>query len=79
MPGLAMMLKALGVKISPEVLAQIEGLLPQIPSKINALISWNKTALQGFDERLRENERLTREIHDVLCGPKIAPPEQPRS
>ncbi len=45
-------LKALGVKITPETLAQIEALLPQIPEKVNALIAWNRQALQTFHTAL---------------------------
>lgn len=68
MPGLAMMLKALGIKITPETLAQIEALLPQIPAKVNQLIEWNRTALIKFSTSLESivsnskesNERLQR-------------------
>lgn len=61
MPGLALMLKALGIKITPEVLAQIEALLPQIPAKINAVLQFLREFVQRFDTRSDDQtERLKR-------------------
>jgi hypothetical protein len=56
--NLGAILKMLGVKISPETLAQIEALIPQVPAKANELISANMAAIKNFDERLRTLEEL---------------------
>src|SRR5579864_1995667 len=50
--NLAFILKALGVKVSPEQVAAIEALIPQIPGKIQQTIEVINAALQNFDHRL---------------------------
>ena len=46
----------LGVKVTPEQVAAIEAIIPQIPGKIQQTINVVNAALQNFDERLRNIE-----------------------
>ena len=68
--NLTTILKMLGVKVSPEIVAQLQALIPQIPAKANELISANMAALKSFDERLTKIEELQLQIlgqQDFLC------------
>jgi len=51
--NLGLLLKMLGVKVTPEQIAAIEAIIPQIPGKIQQTINVVNAALQNFDERLR--------------------------
>ena len=64
--NLAIILKALGVKIAPESAAQIQALIPQIPGKVNELIKYNVDAVKRLDERLEGIERRQHLIMDAL-------------
>jgi len=59
--NLGMLLKMLGVKISPEDLAKIEATIPQLPKIVQQMI----TVVNGFDERLRLIE-LSQLTHDKI-------------
>lgn len=60
--GLIMMLKALGVEITPEQIAMIQAIIPQIPGKINEAAEIINRTLQNFDARLRAIETELKEI-----------------
>ena len=51
--NLGLLLKMLGVKVTPEQIAAIEAIIPQIPGKIQQTINVINAALQNFDERLQ--------------------------
>ena len=52
--NLGVIMKAVGVKIAPDKLAQIEAMIPQIPAKVNELINFNAAAVRRYDEKLEE-------------------------
>jgi len=51
-----MMLKALGLEITPEHIAMLQALIPQLPAKINEAAQAINAALANFDARLRAIE-----------------------
>ena len=67
--NLATILKMLGVKVSPETVAQLQVLIPQIPTKVNELINANMAAIKSFDSRLQkiENAVIERRV-EVYSG-----------
>jgi len=58
MMALGSIFKMLGVKVPPATVAQIEALIPQIPTKANELIAANMAAIKNFDDRLQVLEGL---------------------
>ena len=66
MTGLGMMLKALGVNITPENITSIEVLVPQIPAKLQQAITTVNNALTNFDSRLKALESGQSEIIALL-------------
>ncbi len=62
MKGLATMLRALGIAISPEHIQAIQELLPVLPQKLNE--AWNiiHAALTNFDGRLLTLEKQNAEL-----------------
>lgn len=56
MTGLGMALKAFGVKISDEDIAQVEILLPQLPARVQQAITVMNAAVQMYDYRLSRIE-----------------------
>ncbi len=58
--NLGLLLKMLGVKVTPEQVAMIEAIIPQVPGKIQQIVAVVNGSLQNFDMRLRaleENQR----------------------
>jgi hypothetical protein len=66
MKGIAMMLKALGVEITPEQIAMLQALIPQLPAKVNEAFSTINAALANFDARLRALETRQDEVWVML-------------
>jgi len=62
MKGLTMMLKALGINVSPEHIQMIESLLPVLPEKLNQVVSVVNNALTNFDGRLQTLEKQNAEL-----------------
>lgn len=62
--NLGMLLKMLGVKISPEDLAKVEAIIPQIPARAQQLIAF----ANNLDARLKSVERKQVEILEALHG-----------
>jgi hypothetical protein len=56
MNGLAMMLKAFGVNVSPEHIAAVEVLIPQIPAKLQEAVSYINGNITRFDLRMKALE-----------------------
>ena len=54
--GMQILLKSLGLEVTPETLAMLSALLPQIPAKINEVITHVNATLQNFDQRLKTIE-----------------------
>lgn len=63
---IAQILKALGIKLSPEAAAKLQAMLPQIPEKVNELIKYNVDAVKRLDEKLEGIERRQHLIMDSL-------------
>ena len=66
---LDLILKMLGVKVAPETVAQIEAVLPQLPSKIQEVIAMVNTAIQQGDKRLwilEEQMKLIRVSQEII-------------
>jgi len=51
---IAMLLKGLGVELTPEQLAQLQVLVPQLPAKVNEIIQM----VNIWDARLKNIERM---------------------
>lgn len=69
MKGLVMMLKALGVNITPEQVGMLEKVIPQVPAKLEEARVFIAGAVTKFDVRLRaleDNQRMTNEKLDAL-------------
>jgi hypothetical protein len=66
MKGLAMMLKAMGINVTPEHVKAIEDLIPQLPGKLNQVVSTINDALKYFDQRLTTLETQHAEILALL-------------
>lgn len=64
--NLGTILKMLGIKLPPDKLAQIEAMLPQIPGKVNEIITANAAAIKRYDEKLEGIERRQHLIMDSL-------------
>lgn len=62
MKGLATMLRALGIAISPEHITAIQELLPVLPQKLNEAWGIIHNALSNFDGRLQTLERQNAEL-----------------
>lgn len=60
--GILILLKALGIEITPEQVAMVQGLIPQLPARLNQMFTLVNSAAQNFDERLRANEDETRKL-----------------
>ena len=65
--NLSFIMRALGIKITPEQCAQIEAIIPQIPAKIQEIVIAVNGSLRNFDERLKIIEATQRVIVEVLC------------
>ena len=63
---LDLILKMLGVKVAPETVAQIEAVLPQLPSKIQGVIALVNAAVQNFDERIKDIEFNQRSAYEEM-------------
>jgi len=59
-------LKMLGVKISPQTTAQIEAVIPQIPSIVQQGIATVNGAVQNFDQRLKALEAASKTNTELL-------------
>lgn len=70
--NLGLLLKMLGVKVTPEQIAAIEAIIPQIPGKIQQTINVINAALQNFDARLRALEQnqliILKQLEDIRDG-----------
>lgn len=60
--GLKMMLKALGINVSEEHIAQAEKLIPQLPKVLNDAIAVINATIAKADERLTALENSNQEI-----------------
>ena len=56
MKGLQMILKAIGLDLTPENLAMLQAVITQLPAKINEAGAAINAALQNFDMRLKAIE-----------------------
>lgn len=63
--NLGALLKMLGIKVPPEVVKQIEAMIPQLPGKVQETIVLINAAVQNFDGRLRQIE-LVQKGHSSL-------------
>lgn len=54
--GMQFLFKSLGIEISPETMAMLAALIPQLPAKINEAAQAINGALANFDARLRALE-----------------------
>jgi hypothetical protein len=66
MTGLAMMVKAFGIKITDENLRMIEALIPQIPGKVNEFVTVFNAALEDNKKRMTEIEAKLERIEGTL-------------
>ncbi len=64
--GIQMLLKALGVNITPEQAAMVEALIPQIPAKLNQVVVSVNSSMENFDQRLKTLERQSEHIIFLL-------------
>lgn len=64
--SLALIMKALGVKIPPETLAQVERIIPQIPARANQAIQLINAAVQQADQRARALEARMQILEDKI-------------
>ncbi len=67
--NLGLLLKMLGVKVTPEQVAMIEAIIPQVPGKIQQVVTVINGSLQNFDHRLRALE--TQESLNAACLVRI--------
>lgn len=68
MNGIEILLKAVGVKVSSEVLAQTEAMLPQLPTRINEAIQFILQWQRNFDTRLKAIEATQVDILEKILG-----------
>lgn len=66
MKGLAMMLKGLGINISPEHIKAAEEIIPQLPARLNQAVVIINGAINNFDQRLQALEKQNAEILEIL-------------
>jgi hypothetical protein len=66
MMNLGGILKMLGIKISPETTAQIEAVIPQIPTIVQQGIATVNGAVQNFDQRLKALEAASKTNTELL-------------
>lgn len=70
--GLAMMLKALGVEITPEQAKMIEELIPQIPARLKQAYEFMNAFVKRADERFTAMEQsqqmMLQEIRNLKGG-----------
>jgi hypothetical protein len=71
MNGVQMMLKAILPDLTPEQLAMVMNLIPQLPAKINEVITGVNKAIANFDQRLinleMENQKLRVAIENLTA------------
>lgn len=60
--GILILLKALGIEITPEQVAMVQSIIPQIPSKINQVITTVNNMVENSDARLRANEEEVKKL-----------------
>jgi hypothetical protein len=67
--NLQSILKMAGIEVPPNVVAQLEVIIPQIPSRLNEFIQVVNFNLEQFHEKLRtlesQNQRLSEQIADL--------------
>ncbi len=63
--NLGLLLKMLGVKVTPEQVAMIEAIIPQVPGKIQQIVTVINGSLHNFDQRLRALEENQRALMTV--------------
>lgn len=66
-------LKMLGIKVSDQDIANLEALIPQIPSKATEIVIFVNNAVTNFHERLLAIEKSQQEILEQLRGKRNAP------
>jgi len=66
MKGVLMMLKSLGVNISDQDLKTVEAIIPQIPAKVNEIVTFIRKRDENFETRLRALETLAFENNELL-------------
>jgi hypothetical protein len=74
--NLGAILKMLGIKVPPEVVGQIEAILPKLPAIIQQSIATINGALRTYDERLTNIEqtqlRILEELQNVNSSERPA-------
>jgi hypothetical protein len=82
--GMQFLFKSLGIEITPETMAMLAALLPQLPAKINEVVQAVNAALTNFDMRLRaieacldaighEQARINAELQEVAQNGRREP------
>ncbi len=66
--NLGLLLKMLGVKVTPEQIAMIEAIIPQIPGRIQQAVTVINGSLQNFDQRLKAIEEALAAQNALLIG-----------
>ncbi len=59
-------LRALGINVTEEHIKMVEDLIPQIPTKLNVVVTTINQAIQHFDGRLQAIEKQNAEILELL-------------
>jgi hypothetical protein len=60
------LIKSFNINISPEVVKQIEQIVPQLPAKVNEVIRMNQAYWKDAQERLTRIEEQNKRILEKL-------------
>lgn len=66
--ALLLLLKSLGIEITPEQISMVEALIPKIPKLLNDAVNTVNSAIRNFDERLKAIEQRQKSIEEQLDG-----------